>query len=83
MDNSSSKKTWYWKQSQGKFLKILSDSQQGYIKVYNEKNELVLKKQNLTEEQVRLIEENFINIVVNFAQKNKEKPSSLFDPMVS
>jgi hypothetical protein len=83
MDNSSSKKTWYWKQSQGKFLKILSDSQQGYIKVYNEKNELVLKKQNLTEEQVRLIEENFINIVVNFAQKNKEKPSSLFDSMVS
>ena len=83
MDVSYSKKTWYWKQGQGKFLKVISDAKQGYIEVYNERNGLVLKKQNLTEEQIKLIEENFLNIVVNFSNENKQGQSSSFDPMIT
>ena len=83
MNVSTGKKTWYWKQGKGKYLKVISDSKKGYIKVYNEKNELVLNKQNLTKEQIILIEENFLHIVVNFPDEKKNHQSSSFDPMIS
>ena len=50
---------------------------------YNRKKELVLDKTNLSEDQVRIIEQHFLNVVVN--QKNFSKPSGKqsFDPMVA
>ena len=83
MNASKSKRVWIWKQLQGRFFKIISDPKKGYIQVFNEKNELVLKKENLTEYQVKLIEENFLNVVVNNSAAKRSSSTDSFDPMVA
>jgi hypothetical protein len=83
MNASNSKRVWIWKQLQGRFFKVISDPKQGYIHVYNEKNEMVLKKENLTEDQVKLIEKHFLDIVVNNSAPKKKSCTDSFDPMVA
>jgi len=66
-------------------LKIVTNSKRGTIKVYNQKGELLLKKANLTKEQVETIEDSFLGYItnkLNTSERKKTKRES-FDPMVA
>ena len=69
----------------GNILKIVSNSKRGTIKVYNKRGELVLKKTNLTKEQIETIEDSFLGYIakkLNTTNNRKTKRES-FDPMVA
>ena len=69
----------------GNVLKIVSNSKRGTIKVYNTKGELLLKKTNLTKEQVETIQDSFLGYItnkLNTSGRKKIKRES-FDPMVA
>jgi len=79
---TSNERTWNWKQADGSKLKVISNTKKGTIKVYNNKGEIVLEKKNLTPQQVKIIEQHFLNIVTTKKQfSHKRKPD--FDPMIS
>lgn len=63
-------------------LKIVSNPKKGVVKVYNEKGKLLIKKTNLTKEQVKSIEESLMGHItkkLNDYKSNKKQ----FDPMIA
>lgn len=54
---------WGWLQPVEKLWKVVSLPEKGMITVHNEKNELIMEKKGLGSEAVKLIEENFLEIV--------------------
>ena len=49
-----------WLQSKGNILKIVSNPKRGTIKIYDEKGKILMKKTNLTKEQILTVEESFL-----------------------
>jgi len=78
--NKKTENIWAWLQSKGNILKVVSNAKKGTIKVYNEKGKIVIKKTNLTKEQVKIVEESFLSFVakklndINIKQKEKNDP---------
>lgn len=76
---------WTWLQARGKILKVVSNPNKGTIKVYDESGKILMKKTNLTKDQVEMVEDSFLGFVakklneVNVKQHRKEQ----FDPMVA
>jgi len=74
---------WAWLQAKGKILKVVSNPARGTIKIYNEKGKLLMKKTNLSKEQVELVEDSFLSFFANklnsFDIKHQKED---FDPMV-
>jgi hypothetical protein len=56
-------RTWNWKQADGSTLKVVSNPDKGTIVVYNGDGKVVLEKKNLSSQQVKIIEQHFLNIV--------------------
>jgi len=63
--SEENEKIWSWIQSGGNKLKVISNRKKGSIKVINEDGKIILHEKNLTSEQLKLIEENFIKRVCN------------------
>ena len=82
MNTAGKKRVWFWTQANGQSFKVVSNAEKGYIIVYNQNNEIVLEHHNLSPEQVKLIEKQFLTIVTSQPIKqNTPRPQS-FDPMV-
>ena len=54
---------WIWPQPGNKAWKVVSDYKAGTIKVYDEKGNLLMKKRDLSEAAIKVIEKNFFNVV--------------------
>ena len=79
---TSNERTWNWKQADGSIFKVVSNPDKGTIVVYNGDGKVVLEKKNLSSEQVKIIEQHFLNVVTSKKQtyvKNAPK----YDPMVA
>jgi len=83
--NNTTQKIRTWLHSKGNILKIVSNPKKGMIKIYNENGKILMKKTNLTKEQIKTIEESFIGFIfkklndMNVKQKKEEK----YDPMIT
>jgi len=70
--------------TKGKILKIVSNPKRGSIKVYDEKGKIVIKKTNLSQDQIQTIEDHlvgFITTELNGTEENSKNDT--FDPMVT
>lgn len=79
---TSNERTWNWKQADGSTFKVVSNPDKGTIVVYNGDGKVVLEKKNLSPQQVKIIEQHFLNVVTRKKQtyvKNAPK----YDPMVA
>jgi hypothetical protein len=54
---------WLWAQPMDRIWKVVTDSEKGMVKIYDEKYDVVFEKKNLEKTAVCLIEENFFEIV--------------------
>lgn len=80
--DETEKRTWNWTQANGTSLKVISNPKKGTIIVYNGEGQVVLEKKNLSPEQVKLIEQHFLNVVTKKKQTYvKNTPD--YDPMVA
>lgn len=52
-----------WVQPVDRIWKVVTDSEKGIIKIYNEKDELISEQKDLEKGAVCLIEDNFLNVV--------------------
>ncbi|MEM0467100.1 MAG: hypothetical protein QXX20_05840 [Candidatus Thermoplasmatota archaeon] len=78
---------WAWLQVNGRIFKVISDAEKGIIEVFDDNGELLIRKINLTREQVHLVEQNFLHHVAKKLNNNQPVPSKqnqdvTFDPMV-
>lgn len=64
-------------------LKIISNPKRGIIKITNKKGKIILKKTNLTREQVKKIEESFIEHAAKKLTKIENKNKEKTDPMIT
>ena len=83
--NNGSKNIWAWLQSNNRIYKVVSNPIKGTIEVYDEKGNLVMKRENLSKKAVEVIEKNFLEVT---AKKLNETPTddsghSNFDPMIA
>jgi hypothetical protein len=79
---NSNERIWNWKQADGSLLKVISNYKEGTITVINSAGKILLEKKNLNLEQIKTIEEHFLNIVTN-EKKEYIKNTPKFDPMIS
>ena len=77
---------WAWLQAKGRIYKVISNTQTGTIKVYDEKGNMVMEKKNLSSKQVEIVEESFLSVVVKRLNSEptseKKYPQERFDPMI-
>jgi hypothetical protein len=59
-----------WVQPVDRVWKVVTDSEKGIIKIYNERDELISEQKNLEKDAVHLIEENFLKIVTTMLTGN-------------
>lgn len=62
---------WVWIQN-GKIFKSISCSEDGTIRIYNEKDQLILKRTGLSKLQVKQIEHNIMRYGAKKLNKNAE-----------
>ena len=79
---TANERTWNWKQANGTVLKVVSNPKKGTITVFNDRGQIVLEKKNLSPEQVKIIEQHFLNLVTRKKQMSTKKAPD-FDPMIS
>ena len=74
------KKTWAWLMPSGKIYKVVTNPEDGTIKVYDQNRKLVSKEEKLSKEVVSLIEEIFLeNVAAKVGTKEKEKGTETED----
>ena len=78
-----SENTWTWYQASGNKLKVVSNAKKGFIRVYNESGEVVMEKTNLTKDQVKIVEYNFLYHVSKNSIPRSKNIHKKFDPMVA
>ena len=79
---SSNERIWNWRQADGSLLKVVSNYKEGTITVLNNTGKILLRKQNLSFEQIKIIEEHFLHIVTK-EKREYIKHTPKFDPMIS
>ena len=72
-------------QSKGKIFKFISNKNKGIIKVYDENDKILMKKTNLTKEQIEKVEDSFLDFVAKKINNInvKQYPWEQFDPMIA
>ena len=80
---AESENTWNWYQASGNKLKVISNAKKGTIRVYNENGEIILEKTNLTKDQIKIIEHNFLCHVTKKSIPFSKNVKNQFDPMVA
>jgi len=83
--NKKNEKKETWLQLKNNILKIVSNPKNGTIKIYNKKGKIIMKKTNLTKEQIKTIEEIFLGFIAKKLNdmKIKQKQEEKFDPMIA
>ena len=83
--NKKNEKKETWLQLKNNILKIVSNPKNGTIKIYNKKGKIIMKKTNLTKEQIKTIEEIFLGFIAKKLNdmRIKQKQEEKFDPMVA
>ena len=76
---------WTWLQSKGKIFKVIYNTNKGIITVYDENDKILMKKTNLTKEQIEKVEDSFLDYVAKKINNINVKryPWELFDPMIA
>jgi hypothetical protein len=64
--------TWNWIQPGDRVWRVVSDYIAGTIRVYDDKGKLILKKKNLSEQAIKMIEQNFLGVVAENGEKPKK-----------
>jgi len=80
---NTTEKSWTWKQPGGSELKVVSNAEKGTIRVYNDRGVCVLDKKDLTPEQLKIIEQQFLNVVTKKPVFKPKENVAGFDPMVA
>ena len=84
----SNEHIWVWMQSKKKQYRVIADLDRGIIEVYNERGEIILRKENLSRRQVEMVEKNFLasvakRLLERSAAKPPRPPIDPFDPMIT
>lgn len=67
-------KTWTWLMPSGKIYRVVTNQEDGTIKVYDQNRKLVSKEEKLSKEAVSIIERIFLeNVAAKVGAKEKEK----------
>jgi hypothetical protein len=80
---------WTWVQAKRRHYRVISDPERGLIEVYNERGEIVLRKENLSRRLVEMVEKNFLSSVAKrlnerSTPKSPQPPAcDPFDPMIN
>jgi len=77
------KNIWTWLQSKATILKIVSNPKNGTIKIYNKKGKIIIKKTNLTREQVKTVEESLLGYATKKLNDTNNKQNEKSDPMIT
>ena len=65
---------WAWVQPDNKIWKIVSDYEQGYICVYDDKKNLIFERRGLPKDIITYIESNLLEgLAINMSEKSKEE----------
>ncbi len=81
---------WIWVQPGYRIWKVISNYQEGTIRVFNEKGEIILERRGLTKEVISIIESNFFDLVAtrlsefeldSVPQRLNETTADLDNPM--
>lgn len=64
---------WAWVQPVDRVWKVITDHAEGSIKVYDEKNDIVMEQKDLSRDAISMIEENFLGIVATRLINNDQK----------
>lgn len=72
-----------WLQSKATILKIVSNPKKGTIKIYNKNGKILLKRTNLSKEQVRNVEESLLGFATKKLNDENNKQKENFDPMIT
>ena len=71
-------KTWNWIQPGNRVWKVISDYDLGIITVFDENGKLILKRKGLPKDAIKMVEQNFLNIVApkgkNILNKTNDDP---------
>jgi len=70
-------------QSKVHILKVVVNAKKGSIKVYNKRGKIIIKKTNLTKEQVKIVEESFLNFVAKKLNDINTRKKEKNDPMIA
>jgi hypothetical protein len=81
--NKKTKNIWTWLQSKATILKIVSNPKRGTIKIYNKKGKIIIKKTNLTREQVKTVEESLLGYATKKLIDTNAKQNEKSDPMIT
>lgn len=79
-------KTWTWLMPSGKMYRVVTNQEDGTIKVYDQNRKLVSKEEKLSKEAVSIIERIFLENVaakVGAKEKEKEKGEGTEDTLVT
>ncbi len=78
------KRTFFWTQPKGNKLKVVSDSKKGTLKVFNDKGEKIFERKDLSEKELKIVEENFLSIVCRKVKNiGKNLRTGKNDPMIA
>ena len=69
---------WNWKQPSGKIYKVISNYEKGIITVYDENENLLLEKKNLTKKAIEMVEQNFLGIVTKTDNKRYDDVNPMY-----
>lgn len=56
-------RTWNWRVLGGKKYKVVTKVNEGVLEVYNEKDEMVERHEDITEEMMKILSKNFLDVV--------------------
>ncbi len=59
---------WAWLMPSGRIYRVMTSPEEGTIRVYNHRGELIKKADNLSAEAVRLVERNFLQVVATMVK---------------
>jgi hypothetical protein len=71
-DGGKSMGIWAWVQPDKRIWKVVSDHEDGSIRVYDEDGTLILEKEGLSEEALTTVEDNFLDVSATNLDKDKE-----------
>ena len=73
-------KEYLWEQADGSVLKVVVDHNKGTVVARDKEGNVKMREEDLSKEQLDLIEKQFLEIVVNYPERSKELVED-FDPM--
>ncbi len=73
---------WQWFKSKKHIFKIVSNHKKGSIRVFDKKGKILFKKTNVSKDELKKIEDSFVNHIDDKLRKNKKNEDNS-DPMIT